>query len=263
MANEFSSENRVGFGDGSFARACKTCKVIRDISDYPMIKRANKKILPGAHCKRCWSNITIEQSKISRAKHLDKRKAGDRKNYWKTRDKSLARSKQWRFDHKEEQKIYFQQRYEEIKDTAEFKEKQKVWGKKKRQDPVKKLKGNISGTINLALKANGSSKAGKSFTKYIGYTMNDLKEHLEKQFEPWMNWENRGTYKTNDWDDNDPTTWKWQIDHIKPHSDFQYTSMEEQSFRDCWRLDNLRPYSAKQNLLDGTTRTRHLKKKGE
>lgn len=41
---------------------------------------------------------------------------------------------------------------------------------------------------------------------------------------------------------------------IVPHSKFKYTSMEDQSFQKCWALINLRPYSAKQNLLDGNRR---------
>jgi hypothetical protein len=76
-----------------------------------------------------------------------------------------------------------------------------------------------------------------------------------------MNWENQGVYRKKAWKDDDATTWRWQIDHIVPHSTFLYTSMEDQSFRDCWKLDNLRPYSAKQNWLDGINRTRHPKVK--
>ena len=82
----------------------------------------------------------------------------------------------------------------------------------------------------------------------------DLKEHLEKQFESWMNWNNWGRYSKS-WDDNDQTTWKWQIDHIVPQSCLPYTSMEDDAFKKCWALDNLRPLSAKQNIIDGATIT--------
>lgn len=37
--------------------------------------------------------------------------------------------------------------------------------------------------------------------------MGELKRHLEKLFEPWMNWNNHGRY-TNNWNDQDPSTWK-------------------------------------------------------
>ena len=32
--------------------------------------------------------------------------------------------------------------------------------------------------------------------------MKDLKNHLESQFEDWMNWNNWGIYSPNLWDDN-------------------------------------------------------------
>ena len=58
-----------------------------------------------------------------------------------------------------------------------------------------------------------------------------------------MSWKNYGVY--------------WHIDHIIPQSDLPYTSMEDDNFKLCWALDNLRPLEAKQNLLDGAKRTRH------
>jgi len=33
--------------------------------------------------------------------------------------------------------------------------------------------------------------------------------------------------------------------------------MENEAFKECWALTNLRPYSAKQNIIDGSTRIRH------
>lgn len=72
-----------------------------------------------------------------------------------------------------------------------------------------------------------------------------------------MNWNNQGTYNVQTWDSNDSTTWTWQLDHIIPQSDLPYISMEDNNFKKCWSLNNLRPLSAKQNLLDGATRIRH------
>jgi hypothetical protein len=52
----------------------------------------------------------------------------------------------------------------------------------------------------------------------------------------------------------------WNLDHIVPRSDLPYASMTEDNFKKCWALSNMRPYSAKQNMIDGTTRARHAKK---
>ncbi len=125
-------------------------------------------------------------------------------------------------------------------------------------DPVYKLRTKISQIIWVRLKNNNSSKHGESILKYLPYTIQELKDHLESLFEPWMNWDNHGKYNKN-WDDNDPLTWKWNVDHIIPQSDLPYISMEDENFKKCWALSNLRPLSAKQNILDGTGRIRHTK----
>lgn len=127
-----------------------------------------------------------------------------------------------------------------------------------------RLKNNLSSSIRLKLKSNDSDKNGKSILDHLPYSMNELKVHIENLFshpdnlthngEVWMTWENWEVYDAKNWNDNDPGTWMWQLDHIIPHSKFYYTTMEEQSFIDCWALSNLRPYSAKQNNIDGNRR---------
>ena len=126
------------------------------------------------------------------------------------------------------------------------------------KDPSYKLRGNISSYIYQTLKNNNISKNNNSILKYLSYSIKELKLHFENQFEPWMTWENWGRYNAKTWNDNDSTTWTWQIDHIIPHSTFKYSSMDCQEFKICWALDNLRPYSAKQNIIDGGTQIRHI-----
>jgi hypothetical protein len=120
-----------------------------------------------------------------------------------------------------------------------------------------KLKKRISRNIWGILKKNNSNKNGISCVKYLTYTTNELKLHIENQFESWMRWDNWGRYDDKTWNDSDQSTWTWQLDHIIPQSDLPYTSMEDDNFKKCWSLNNLRPLSAKQNYLDGINRTRH------
>ena len=134
---------------------------------------------------------------------------------------------------------------------------QNVYSKIRRKiDPTFRLRQNISSSIRSAIKNTGNKKKGSIVNK-LPYKMQELKDHLEKQFETWMTWENYGIYNRIVWNDNDQTTWTWQIDHIIPHSTFYYISMDEAQFQKCWALENLRPYSAKQNFIDGTTKIRH------
>ncbi|KKN61319.1 hypothetical protein LCGC14_0523100 [marine sediment metagenome] len=99
-----------------------------------------------------------------------------------------------------------------------------------------------------------SSKRGESITKYLPYSIDKLKKHIESQWETWMNWDNYGKYKLDSWNDNDSSTWKWNIDHIVPRSALVYDSMMHANFCKCWALDNLRPVSAKENLYKGSKR---------
>lgn len=45
-----------------------------------------------------------------------------------------------------------------------------------------------------------------------------------------------------------------EMERIRPHSTFKYTSMDSPEFIECWSLSNLRPYSAKQNVIDNDRR---------
>jgi hypothetical protein len=132
------------------------------------------------------------------------------------------------------------------------------------ESPVFNIRKTISSAILVTLKENKSSKDGKSCLDYLPQSIESLKIYIENQFSApenltpdgkvWMSWETWGKYSVKGWDDNDPSTWRWQLDHIKPHSDFKYTTMDCQEFRECWDVSNLRPYSAKQNIRDGNRR---------
>lgn len=125
---------------------------------------------------------------------------------------------------------------------------------RRKTDPVFKLRETVSIIINRSLKKQNSTKNNNSIIQFLPYTIQELKDHLQSQFEPWMSWNNWGTYDSKMWDDHNTLTWFWNIDHIIPQSKLPYTSMEDDNFKKCWSLSNLRPYSAKQNIIDGNRR---------
>lgn len=91
--------------------------------------------------------------------------------------------------------------------------------------------------VNYYMKLNNSSKNGKSMLKYFDYTLDQLKRHIESQFDNKMSWDNYGSY--------------WHIDHIIPQSILPYTSMEDDNFKKCWDLKNLRPLEKIANIKKG------------
>lgn len=130
-----------------------------------------------------------------------------------------------------------------------------------------RIRQSISRAINRILAQNGASKEGESCSKYLPFTRKEFERHMEAYFllpgNEWMNWNNHGCFRANAWNDNDPSTWKWQLDHIIPQSEFPFSSMKDESLKKAWSLSNLRPLSAKQNIIDGANRTRHTKKNGK
>ncbi len=139
-----------------------------------------------------------------------------------------------------------------------IKEKRRLFEAKHRQNIEYRLHSNISRMLRFGFK----NKKPESTKKLLPYTIKQLKQHLEMQFESWMNWNNHGKYYKKIWNDNDNKTWTWQIDHIIPQSELLYNSIEHPNFKKCWALENIRPLNAKINVIEGTRRIRHIKKRG-
>ena len=103
--------------------------------------------------------------------------------------------------------------------------------RRRRTDPRFRLDKNIGNVIGQCLKGR---KAGIHWEILVGYTIEDLKKYLEKQFDEKMSWENYGLY--------------WDVDHIKPISLFRYTLPEDPEFKQCWALENLQPLEHMTNV---------------
>lgn len=101
---------------------------------------------------------------------------------------------------------------------------------KKKKAPYSEL---VASAVWSALRKGAP---GKKLEKLVGYTMHELRSHLESQFLPGMSWDAHGRQG-------------WHIDHILPKRCFDLTTVE--GARDYWRLSNLRPLWAKDNIAKG------------
>lgn len=215
-------------------KICSKCGDSKSLSAFQRRRQIYKKdkskeFFYYAVCKECNKGKKSNWDKQYRIEHKLEKCTKDKK-YREANKKILSDKK----------KEYYLQNKEKFLERNNRNE-----NKRRLIDPAFRLRKCVSASIRKCI-----NKKNFSFTKFVPYSIQELKEHLEKQFEPWMNWFNQGVYKLDKWIDNDPLTWTWQLDHIIPHSIFHYTSMKDQSFRDCWALSNLRPYSAKQNIID-------------
>jgi hypothetical protein len=101
---------------------------------------------------------------------------------------------------------------------------------KKQKNIHYKLTCNLRSRIWKVLK--GLNKSEPTM-KLVGCSIDQLKQHIEKQFKKGMSWDNWGIYG-------------WHIDHIKPCASFDLTKESEQ--KKCFHYTNLQPLWAKENL---------------
>ena len=210
-------------------KKCTICNVEKSVDQFTFRKNKNNERRLHTECKDCLSNYKKEWYTKNKTAILLKRKEYAKENAVKI---------------KKTRSVYL------IKNKDKISKKQSEYEKnRKENDIVFKLRHRVSKAVYFGLHRNGGSKNNKSVLEKLTYTIDQLKQHLEAKFEPWMNWNNWGVYDPKNWDDNDTSTWTWQIDHIMPHSFFKYSDLDSPEFIKCWSLDNLRPIGAKQNNI--------------
>jgi len=118
---------------------------------------------------------------------------------------------------------------------------------KKPESPEQKFRRLLGAVIKQEISKHRDAYATdlsiQSIWDSLPYTAKELTEHLESQFDENMNWDNHGRLK--------PGYYTWQIDHIRPRTDFEYTTLDDPQCQECWSLCNMRPLSAKENSLKG------------
>mgnify|MGYP001608696739 FL=1 len=91
-----------------------------------------------------------------------------------------------------------------------------------------RIKKSMSGQVANAIRDKNYSRT----FDIVGYSVKELMEHLKAQFEPGMTWENYG---------------EWEIDHFRPMTSFKMESKEDEEFKLCFALKNLRPLWSREN----------------
>ena len=87
--------------------------------------------------------------------------------------------------------------------------------------------------MRVAIRRGLNRRSSATIFKLLGYSLEQLRKHLEKQFIGKMSWENMAD---------------WHVDHIIPLSSFSIKEAGDKEFLAAWSLGNLRPLFAKNNL---------------
>jgi hypothetical protein len=82
---------------------------------------------------------------------------------------------------------------------------------------------NVKQSLRYCLKYDGAFR----WSDILGFTKEELKEHLEKQFKKGMNFENYGDV--------------WSCTFHIPRRCYKFDSITSDEFKKCWSLKNLKP----------------------
>ena len=216
-------------------------------------KTKNGKFGVDSWCKKC----QIEYSKNFN-KRNKKNIAKYSKDYRdKNKEKLNQRSRQFFYDNKE--KMVKQATKNRLKNLEHYKKVDKIrreknkkknhkqnkeWREKNKKRTNKRLKNRYHNDINFKIVKNlrtriwsvlkGINKSKKTL-ELLGCSVEELKIHLEAQFEPGMTWDNHGK-----------GSGKWNMDHIKPCAFFDMTNSKQQEL--CFHYSNLQPLWAEENI---------------
>lgn len=219
-------------------KECSKCKQIKLISEFGKQKGTKHNIRSA--CRLCTSAKSREWYGIN----SEKAKAAQKKRRAENPEKAIMLKREWCAAHPKKVKSYT--KAWRTKNLFKVKESRKEWdlnnpdkvkqsrakaSAKARKTLKGRLTNNIKGYIFLSIQKG--SKAGRHWEDLVGYTIDQLKAHLEKQFKPGMTWDNYG---------------QWHIDHRIPISAFNYETPDDIDFKQCWALRNLQSLWAIDNL---------------
>jgi len=202
-------------------KICNKCGIEKPISEFYKNNGKSHKDGLATVCKVCgdiscaiWRKKHVKQLAIINSRY--RKKYPNYHKEWYIANPGY--NKQWRSKNPDKVRTYKQRDYTKIMSNVQG-----------------KLNHRFSSALRKSLNIN---KDGRHWETLVGYTIEELKRHLESKFLSGMTWDNYGMYG-------------WHIDHKIPKSFFEYTNEKDVEFQYCWSLDNLQPMWAKDNLSKG------------
>lgn len=155
----------------------------------------------------------------------------------KNADRLKSYDDQYRETHREQRREYNQQWRQQNRD---------YWRKYQNERLKTDLNYRLHNYLSAALR-KGIRKNRRSMFDILGYSIDNLRQHLESLFQPGMSWQNYGT--------------TWHIDHVIPKSWFRVETedgIDEYELKVCWSLRNLQPLGAGENLRKKDRHASHI-----
>lgn len=236
----------------TLGKRCTKCGGMRSLSDFASDRRHKDGLQ--SQCRHCqhqyqrnyrtinrdmirsatssWKKknpcLVREAARRYRTKHKEEIRV--QAHHYRKTNKTKIRiyAKKWQQDHAEE--VLAAAKRWQAENRQKYLAAARRSNAKRRSTAKGSLSRRVSHGIYLSIKAH---KNGQPWELLVGYTVDQLMAHLEKQFLPGMTWENRS---------------EWHIDHKIPIAAFNFETPNDLDFKRCWALDNLRPLWSTENL---------------
>ena len=186
-------------------KSCSKCKIEKEFTSFH--KSSRNKIGYRSQCISCEKEY--KEVNNDKYKEYSKNRVYDpsiKKEYYLLNKERIKDNYRKYYENNKESKLEYQKEYQKNN-----KDKRNSYLIERRQnDPLFKLITNVRNLIYNSFYYNGYSKNSKT-EELLGCSFEELKQHLESKFEPWMDWNNRGLY-------NGELNYGWDIDHIIPLS---------------------------------------------
>lgn len=166
----------------------------------------------GSYCKSCQKQYRSEY-------------------FQKNKDKAREQVKNHYHNNLEKKRAWYREWYK--KNQKKIQAGQTILRRNKRRNNLKyRLACNLRNRLNKFIKKINRSQ---STIDLLGCTVEELKIHLQNQFDSKMSWDNYGA---------------WHIDHIRPIASFDLSDSSQ--VKECFHYSNLQPLWAKDNWSKGS-----------
>lgn len=219
-------------------KRCSMCRGVKSKENFT--KHTNTPDGLNCACKECRSerrtalrlqslDAALERERTARARNRESRNEAARRRHASNKAVANAASREWYRNNIDRKREAIRQ-WRADNPGALRAQLRRAY----RKNPLRYA---ISGMVAHHLRRNGGSKSRQKFETLLGYSVADLRRHLERQFVKGMDWSNYGS--------------AWEVDHITPLSRLPAATPEDPNFRAAWALTNLRPLWARENRSKG------------
>lgn len=205
------------------SRVCSRCKVEKPLEEFGSSK--GNLFDKSYRCKVCQKELRH----LPRAQKQAAVRYQERKREKGHQERHTQYMREYRASHPEKAAEASKARTLAARHPEEMKRRNERERKRRKNDPGYHIEKVLRCRMHLLLRRKNPKPRTKSL---LGCSTEELRVHIERQWELGMSWENYGVRG-------------WHIDHIKPVADFDLLDAAQQE--ECFHFTNLRPLWAAEN----------------